>query len=471
MNLLHSDAGSLRARLEQPGSRHAPHELTKIVMVQNVDKLGYEHACFLRPRAHCQFVAKITHGREPHAGNSQVFTKRGDVFHVEFVQRDDTVDLPGTRDVADGVDQALQWKPLRHGEDIIEAFEWPLGMAEFFDGQKQDVAPDSLASADELLSFFVGADAKDGERPAFLHSTPPENGKTRAGIIQRLPRRIQELQERTDALRPGRFVVLRALYALVMQVLPELPAFFEKHITKFFDVAHDAGAFTRADVKSVEWSGVHRGHLSKTVNDKLVPPHGRRERGNLAKNARMFEPEIEGDQAAQRRATDAIILRTGERAVFAIDERLHFFQQELGIAVGSAATEFGHAGRSVFADARFGVVHADDDERLDLARMDALIRSLTDVPVLSWNERRGTIEKILSVMKIEDGKTAQRLLRVSRRRVNDKVPLIAKEARAKLFVFAELSGTHGTMVTKRSFASTCWPGVTCSFTMRPAIGA
>jgi hypothetical protein len=82
-------------------------------------------------------------------------------------------------------------------------------------------------------------------------------------------------------------------------------------------------------------------------------------------------------------------------------------------------------GRSVFADARFGVVHADDDERLDLARMDALIRSLTDVPVLPWNERRGTIEKILSVMKIEDGKMAQRLLRVSRRCVHDKVPLIA----------------------------------------------
>ena len=45
-----------------------------------------------------------------------------------------------------------------------------------FDGQKQDMAADGFAGADEFLTFFIGTDAKDGERPAFLHSTPPENG-------------------------------------------------------------------------------------------------------------------------------------------------------------------------------------------------------------------------------------------------------------------------------------------------------
>ena len=165
------------------------------------------------------------------------------------------------------------------------------------------------------------------------------------------------------------------------------------------------------------------------------------------------------------------MLGPGKRAVFAVDERPNFFQQKFRVTIRAAAAESGHMGRSVFANARSRVVHADDDERLDLARMDAKIRRLPDVPVLSRNERRGAIEKVLAVMKIEDGKMARRLLRVSRGRVDDKVALIAKEARAKLFVFAELSGTHGTMVTKRSFASTCWPGVTCRFTMRPAMGA
>src|SRR5713226_732365 len=44
-------------------------------------------------------------------------------------------------------------------------------------------------------------------------------------------------------------------------------------------------------------------------------------------------------------------------------------------------------------------------------------------------------------------------------RVNDEVALVAKEPRAKLFVFAELSGIHGALVTRRSFGSACWPGV------------
>jgi hypothetical protein len=51
------------------------------------------------------------------------------------------------------------------------------------------------------------------------------------------------------------------------------------------------------------------------------------------------------------------------------------------------------------------------------------------------------------------------------------VALVAEKARAELFVFAELSGTHGAMVNTRSFASTCCPEVTSIFTIRPEIGA
>ena len=37
--------------------------------------------------------------------------------------------------------------------------------------------------------------------------------------------------------------------------------------------------------------------------------------------------------------------------------------------------------------------------------------------------------------------------------------------------FVNLSGAYGAMVTRRSFASTCCPGVTSSFTRRPEMGA
>jgi len=118
--------------------------------------------------------------------------------------------------------------------------------------------------------------------PAFLHSTPPENRCDQSADYTAATRGIQKLQEWTGRASPGCFVVLCALDALVMQVLPELPAFFEKHVTKFLDVAHDARAFTRADVQPDARSKLDRGHLSKAVNDKLVPPYGRRERSYLA---------------------------------------------------------------------------------------------------------------------------------------------------------------------------------------------
>src|SRR6266853_3941963 len=106
----------------------------------------------------------------------------------------------------------------------------------------------------------------------------------------------------------------------------------------------------------------------------MVPPHRRGERCNLPENVRMLEAEVEGNEAAQRGTANACMLRAGERAVFAIDEGLHFFNKEFCIAVGAAATEFGDMGGSVFANARLGVVHPDDDQRGDYASLNAIIR-------------------------------------------------------------------------------------------------
>src|SRR2546426_5029773 len=153
------------------------------------------------------------------------------------------------------------------------------------------------------------------------------------------------------------------------------------------------------------------------------------------------------------------MLGAGERTVLAIDEGLHFFDEEFCVTVGAAAAELGNMCRSVFANARFGVVHPDDDQRCDRASVNAMIRSLPDVPVLPRDEGSGAIEEILAVMKIEDREMTQGLVSVSGRRVNDEVALIAEKARAELFVFAELSRAHGAIVTRRSFASTCCPEV------------
>src|SRR5258707_13490194 len=137
------------------------------------------------------------------------------------------------------------------------------------------------------------------------------------------------------------------------------------------------------------------------------------------------------------------MLRAGERAVLAVGEGLHFFNEKLCVGVGTAAGGFGDVSGSVFANARLRVVHADDDQRSDRARLNALIGGLADVPILPRDEGSGAIEKILAVMEIEDRGMALGLIGVAGRGVNDEVALIAEEARTALFVIVELSRTHG----------------------------
>ncbi len=279
------------------------------------------------------------------------------------------------------------------------------------------------------------------------------------------------MQKWSDTLRPRGFVVFRAFDALVAQVPPGLPAFGEEHVTEFLHLAHDARALARADVEPNPRARLNDGGLGKAMNYAVVPPYGRRERGNFPENARMLEPNIEGDQSTERRTADAGMLWAGERAVFAIHKWFHFLDQKSRISIGAAPAELRCMGRRVFPDARFGVVYPHDNERLDGARLNATIRGLSNAPILPRDEGGGTIEEILSVLKIEDGKMAPGLVSVSGRRINDEVALVAEEPRVKLFVFAELSGTHGAMVTRSSFASTCRLGVTNRFTMRLEMGA
>ena len=98
------------------------------------------------------------------------------------------------------------------------------------------------------------------------------------------------MQKGSDTLRPRGFVVFRAFDALVVQVPPELPAFGEEHVTEFLHVAHDARAFARADVEPNPRARLNDGGLGKAMNYAVVPPDGRRERGNFPKMREYLSP-------------------------------------------------------------------------------------------------------------------------------------------------------------------------------------
>src|SRR5437667_3764060 len=198
MNLLHADAGGLRTRLEQPRVGNAGHEFAKTAVIEDVDEFGDEDAGFTGAGAHGQLISKVAHGGEAHAGNAEMLAEGGNILHVEFIERDDAIDVPRAGRVADGVNQALQRKLFRHGEDFVDAFERPTGVAKFFNGQEKNAAAERFAGADKFLTLFVGTDAENGERPAFRHATPPGSARLDRGLYSGLARGIQELQKRAD---------------------------------------------------------------------------------------------------------------------------------------------------------------------------------------------------------------------------------------------------------------------------------
>src|SRR5580698_9183694 len=256
-----------------------------------------------------------------------------------------------------------------------------------------------------------------------------------------------------------------------MEVVAERPAFLDEDVAKLLDVGDDARAFLGADVEPDRGMRVDARGGGETIDDALIPPDRRRERGDFAEGLRELEAEVKRDEAAERRTADAGETRIGVDAILRLDERHHFLQQKFCVAIGAAAAEFWRFGGCVLEDARFAcVVDADDDERRKPAGADAVVGGALDVPVLS-GKGCGAVEKILAVVKIEDGEAAIGLIVVAGREIDDEVALIAEKARTEIIVFAKLAVVHGTICTSRSLASTCCPCVTRSFATFPEIVA
>src|SRR5580765_763136 len=110
-----------------------------------------------------------------------------------------------------------------------------------------------------------------------------------------------------------------------------------------------------------------------------------------------------------------------------MNERHHFLKQKSSVAIGATTAETRYARRRVLPEPRLpGIVNSDDDKRLDATAVNFAVRRRAHVPVLSV-ERGCTIEKILTIMQIEDGKAPQRLFLISGRQIHCEAALVAEE--------------------------------------------
>ena len=126
-----------------------------------------------------------------------------------------------------------------------------------------------------------------------------------------------------------------------------------------------------------------------------------------------------------------------------LNKRHDFLHKKFRVTVGAAAAEARRLGGRVFVNARFpDVVDSDDEERLHRAAENEIVGGLPDVPIHAGNKGSGAVEKVLAIVQVENREAALRLLVIAGRKIDDEVALIAKEARAKGVVFAELAVAH-----------------------------
>ena len=121
----------------------------------------------------------------------------------------------------------------------------------------------------------------------------------------------------------------------------------------------------------------------------------------------MLEAEVEGDETAERGASEAGVFGGGEGAIGVVDEGFHFVEEESAVGLAFTATQpevacwgvLGHA-------AEAGVGDADEDDGFDLVVGEEAVGGGVGLPGASGDVGEAAVEEVLAVMQVEDWKAA-----------------------------------------------------------------
>src|ERR1700678_647225 len=172
-----------------------------------------------------------------------------------------------------------------------------------------------------MQRMVMGRDSgKKPPRRCFVTKTAAMQGKG-GELTWGLLSRVKESQKGTHPTGPCIFVMLGVWNQFEMQVLIVLPAALDESIVKGRDILHRARTFLGAGIQPDARTRFNGSTMDKIENGSLVPPHGRRKNRQFAEDICIFEPEINREQAAERRSAEAGICGFRKYAIIFLNKR------------------------------------------------------------------------------------------------------------------------------------------------------
>ena len=92
IDLCNANCGSFGAGFEYPGRRNAVNKLANLVIIQDMDKIGYWNIVFLSLETHGKFVTEMANCSIAHARYAQVFAQVCRSPYIVIIQGNYDVD-------------------------------------------------------------------------------------------------------------------------------------------------------------------------------------------------------------------------------------------------------------------------------------------------------------------------------------------------------------------------------------------
>src|SRR5262249_347309 len=133
------------------------------------------------------------------------------------------------------------------------------------------------------------------------------------------------------------FIVLATARLEVHQVLRDDPPLRHERVAKPARIRNHVLALTRTRVDPNAQRQLGRQRVDLAENYAVIPPYRWRQDRQLAERARVAQPQVQREQAAERGPAHRGVFDAGKCAVGAVDEGFELLDEHAAVLVGMTA--------------------------------------------------------------------------------------------------------------------------------------